>query len=101
MFKLKFKKEWNLHKEKMDFEDGSKVNGKTIVTLSNNIDYKAIDVIEDIKKKERLNLENKLKTQQTKPKTSKYGLCKVCKDTASGIHYGIAACDGCKVNKSL
>lgn len=52
----------------MEFEDSSKANGKTIVTLSSNIDYKAIDVIEDIKKKERLNLEYKLKCQQTKPK---------------------------------
>lgn len=27
-----------------------------------------------------------------------FGQCKVCKsDAASGIHYGVATCDGCKV----
>lgn len=26
-----------------------------------------------------------------------FGKCKVCYDIASGIHYGIATCEGCKV----
>jgi hypothetical protein len=25
------------------------------------------------------------------------GKCKICKDVASGIHYGVATCEGCKV----
>ena len=26
-----------------------------------------------------------------------FGRCKICKDKASGIHYGIPSCEGCKV----
>ena len=26
-----------------------------------------------------------------------FGRCKVCKDKATGIHYGIPSCEGCKV----
>lgn len=26
-----------------------------------------------------------------------FGKCKVCNDRATGIHYGIASCEGCKV----
>ena len=28
-----------------------------------------------------------------------FGRCKVCKDKATGIHYGIPSCEGCKVIK--
>ena len=26
-----------------------------------------------------------------------FGRCKICKDKATGIHYGIPSCEGCKV----
>ena len=26
-----------------------------------------------------------------------FGKCKICSDTATGIHYGISTCEGCKV----
>ena len=26
-----------------------------------------------------------------------FGKCKICSDKATGIHYGIATCEGCKV----
>nr|ASL70538.1 nuclear receptor [Brachionus calyciflorus] len=40
--------------------------------------------------------ENKTKTKKTKPSTFNFGKCKVCKDKATGIHYGIPSCEGCK-----
>ncbi len=30
-----------------------------------------------------------------------FGLCKVCSDQATGVHYGIATCEGCKVSLFL
>ena len=26
-----------------------------------------------------------------------FGNCKICNDKATGIHYGVATCEGCKV----
>ena len=28
---------------------------------------------------------------------NQFGNCKVCDDKASGVHYGVASCEGCKV----
>ena len=30
--------------------------------------------------------------------TFPFGKCKVCNDKATGVHYGIATCEGCKVS---
>ena len=27
-----------------------------------------------------------------------FGLCKICGDQATGVHYGIETCEGCKVS---
>ena len=29
-----------------------------------------------------------------------FGKCRICSDDATGIHYGVTSCEGCKVNKS-
>ena len=38
--------------------------------------------------------ESKKRPRSTFP----FGKCKVCSDKATGVHYGIATCEGCKVN---
>nr|ASL70615.1 nuclear receptor [Brachionus koreanus] len=44
------------------------------------------------------NNNNSLEQENKKNKTStfNFGKCKVCKDKATGIHYGIPSCEGCK-----
>ena len=32
-----------------------------------------------------------------KRSTFPFGKCMICKDEASGFHYGVATCEGCKV----
>lgn len=38
--------------------------------------------------------QNKLRRKSTFP----FGKCKVCNDKATGVHYGISTCEGCKVS---
>lgn len=41
-------------------------------------------------------------TGTKRPKsTFPFGRCRVCNDKATGVHYGIATCEGCKVNLFL
>ena len=37
-------------------------------------------------------------TGSNSKKINNFGLCRVCKDKATGIHYGIRSCEGCKVS---
>ena len=43
--------------------------------------------------------DDQAKSKLIQPKsTFPFGKCKVCRDKATGVHYGIATCEGCKVN---
>nr|ASL70582.1 nuclear receptor [Brachionus plicatilis] len=39
---------------------------------------------------------NEQENKKSKASTFNFGKCKVCKDKATGIHYGIPSCEGCK-----
>nr|ASL70506.1 nuclear receptor [Brachionus rotundiformis] len=46
-----------------------------------------------------MNSTSSLQDSDTEKKTKplfNFGKCKVCKDKATGIHYGVASCEGCK-----
>ncbi len=37
-----------------------------------------------------------VKQQRVKKETFTFGNCKICQDKATGVHYGITTCEGCK-----
>ncbi len=36
-------------------------------------------------------------SSRSKSESSSFGRCKVCRDKATGMHYGVITCEGCKV----
>lgn len=44
---------------------------------------------------------NKKRTKNLKYVNFNFGQCRVCRDQANGIHYGVPSCEGCKVKLSL
>ena len=51
----------------------------------------------EVKKKTNQNGYNANKESKKSDGKFDFGRCKVCKDKATGIHYGIPSCEGCKV----
>ena len=79
----------------------SKDNSANVACFS---DFAATKENEMNSNKEKISNDNTESLSLT-PKKSKstfpFGKCKVCHDKATGIHYGIATCEGCKVNFKL
>ena len=55
------------------------------------------DIFEKIKNCENFLLNKKIKLTNSDSIKNIFGRCKVCDDEATGIHYGIKTCEGCKV----
>ena len=51
----------------------------------------------DVNKQSNQNGYNRNKGSKKSHGKFDFGRCKVCKDKATGIHYGIPSCEGCKV----
>lgn len=43
------------------------------------------------------NNNNNLKVKRVKSNTFQFGKCRICDDDATGFHYGVQSCEGCKV----
>ena len=69
----------------MDFSESSYSKNCSLNKEKNDSDESSFKTID----KKEPNVENSF---------SYFGKCKICKDLATGIHYGVASCEGCKVN---
>ena len=61
--------------------------------------HKKFNVYNDVNNNSFNIADKNLSAMIKRPKsTYPFGKCNVCSDKATGIHYGIATCEGCKVN---
>ena len=79
------------------------MNTKSPSLTENKIDVSLNTVIIPFKRK-ILHIETESEITNKKLKLSShtnvefsFGDCKICSEKASGVHYGIATCEGCKV----
>lgn len=42
-------------------------------------------------------LSEKRRTNEMSCTKNDFGLCRICQEQATGIHYGVSTCEGCKV----
>ena len=54
-----------------------------------------VEIIQMISKEAEL---NKLRSRNIPSIKFEFGKCKVCDDNSTGIHFGIATCEACKVS---
>lgn len=51
----------------------------------------------DINNNTSLESDNKNNNANQNTEKFDFGKCKICLDQATGVHYGVASCEGCKV----
>ena len=59
------------------------------------LDYTEIDLTNNLINKTDVSLTSENFNQSLS--SLNFGNCRICDDRASGIHYGLATCEGCKV----
>lgn len=77
------------------------VNHDELASSFLKLKIKKMNLFEIVRDDEKSKQTNKDLSDVAKSKQITYGYCKVCHDVAYGIHFGIPACNGCKVRVFL
>jgi hypothetical protein len=67
--------------------------------VSTSMDSKSSPTVNNLNSEQRQQQQQQQQAKRSKS-TFPFGKCKVCNDKATGVHYGVATCEGCKVSSA-